>query len=292
MMRQGVCLIVVLSCLAIGSAQQTRGDGGRVEAVKRYWEWSSYFGVDGLEFPLVKYQPGKSFPALIFFDQIPTRNPEGWYGPAYWGFCSAEIGICHAYGGFGDGTVDQVHGTKIRKGETEEQALRRFRQTEFADDEDGPPAPPTVPIPQTPPAPSTTGSRAIDLTGITSPSPNGDQFDIRTRRGQITLPKLELPAAVRRKVSNAKAERAAREALYTPNGGCVVTVPYADERAAAIPMLVECRSGIEVTYARKGPGGDWHFSQGGLVEDKVIIDRLAPRIRSNASLVLKEAQGR
>ncbi len=291
MMTKSVFLIAVLTSLAMTSGQEAGEDQARFEAVKQYWEWSSYFGVDGLEFPLLEYQPAKSLQALIFFDQIPTRNPEGWYGTAYWGFCSAEIGICHAYGGFGDGTIDQVHGTKIRKGETEEQALRRFRQTEFADDEDGPPAPPTVLIPQTPPAPTTPGRRAIDLTG-TSPAPNGDQFDIRTRRGQITLPKLELPSAVRRKVSNVKMERAAREALYRPNSGCVVTVPYADERAFAIPVLVECRSGTEVTYAQKGPGGDWYFSHGGLVKDKAVIDRLVPRIRSNASLVLREERGR
>ena len=61
MIRQGVCLIVVLSCLAIGSAQQTGGDEARFEAVKQYWEWSPYFGVDGLEFPLLQYQPGNRF---------------------------------------------------------------------------------------------------------------------------------------------------------------------------------------------------------------------------------------
>jgi hypothetical protein len=245
--------------------------------------------VDGLKFPLVKYQPGKSFQALIFFDEIPREGVGSmtWYSKAHWGFCSSEIGICHAYGAFGDGTVDQSSGTKMKKGETEA-SYRRFRQSDFSSDEDGPPITTLVP-PQESQARPTTGVPVIDLSRT---APQIDHYNIHTRRGWITLPKLDLPIAVRRKMSNAKAERAVREALYTPNGGCVVTVPYADERAFAIPVLVECRSGSEVTYARKGSGDEWYFSHGGLVEDKATINRLAPRIRSNASLVLREGRGR
>jgi hypothetical protein len=116
-----------------------------------------------------------------------------------------------------------------------------------------------------------------------------DAADIQTLHGRILLPKLDLPIAVRRKISNTMAERATREQLYNPAGGrCTITVPYANERAAAIPILVECPGGTEVTYAQKGALGDYYFSHGGLVEDKRTINRLAPRIRNNASLVLKE----
>jgi hypothetical protein len=289
MIRKSVGLILVLGFLAIGSAQ-TGEDQARFEAVKQYWEWSSYFGVDGLDFPLLKYQPGKSFQALIFFDEIPREGVGSmtWYSKAHWGFCSSEIGICQAYGAFGDGTVDQGSGTKMKKGETEEASYRRFRQSDFSSDEDGPPITTLVP-PQESQTPPTAGVPVIDLSRA---APQIDHYKIHTRRGSITLPRLDLPIAVRRKMSNAKAERAVREALYTPNGGCVVTVPYADERAFAIPMLVECRGKTEVTYAQKGPGGDWYFSHGGLVQDKSIINRLAPRIRSAASLVLREGPGR
>lgn len=292
MTRVGMCLIMVLTSLAIGFAQQAGEDEARFESVKQYWEWSSYFGVDGLDFPLIKYQPGKSFQALIFFDEIPREGvgSMNWYSKAHWGFCSAQIGICQAYGAFGDGTVDQGSATKIKKGETEEIALSRFRKADFSPDQDDPPPPATILVPpQQPVTPPTTRAPVIDLS---RDAPQIDHYNIRTRRRSLALPKLDLPMAVRRKMSNTKAERAVREGLNTASGGCVVTVPYADERAFAIPMLVECRGRAEVTYAQKGPGGDWYFSHGGLVEDKATINRLAPRIRSNASLVLREGRGR
>jgi hypothetical protein len=229
-MMKCVCLMVALSSLAIGSAQQTDDDEARFEAVKQYWEWSSYFGLDGLDFPSLKYQPGMNFQAVIFFDQMPTGNPKGWYSSAYWGFCSTEVGICQAYGGDWEGTVQQARGTKIRQGENLEVALKRFRESGFSSDEDGPPAPPTVLV--SPPVnPSTTrGGLAL-----TQPS-SGDAYDIRTRRGRISLPKLDLPAAVRLRISNADAEQAVKVLYDPPKARCTTIVPFADEHAPYIPI--------------------------------------------------------
>jgi len=279
MIRKSVCLIIVLAYLSIGSAQQSGEDQVRFEAVKQYWEWSSYFGLDGLDFPSLKYQAGRSFQALIFFDQMPAGNPKGWYSSAYWGFCSTEVGICQAYGGNWDGTVDQARGTKIKKGEREEVALKRFRESGFSSDEDGPPAAPTV---LTSPPANTPASRGGVV--LTQPVPV-DPYDIRTRRGQIILPKLDLPAAVRQKISNADAQQAV-QATYDPQKArCTTIVPFADERAPYIPILNDCQDGPSILQIRKENG--WSFTAGGFFQDKAILNRLAPRIRSNASLVLK-----
>lgn len=72
-----------LVLLVIGSQVAYAED--RFTAVKHYWEWSAYWGFEGLDFPLAQYRAMTSFKALTFSAD---------YGGLYWGFCSKSLGVC------------------------------------------------------------------------------------------------------------------------------------------------------------------------------------------------------
>jgi hypothetical protein len=284
--RIGVARLVFVISLSIASVipAQTSSDAKRFDAISNYWEWSSYFGINGLDFPATQYRNGLSFSALVFYDDFPVDRSGGGYSKAYWGFCSAEIGTCQSYAASSDGAVDFAHGIRIQRGETEELALARFRSWEFAE---GPIRSPTVSKAQ----PSSEGAGKLPTIdpGIGGRPVQPDQFTIRTLRRKITLPAIGIPSAVKRKVSNSKAESEVRKFLFKPNSrsGCTIVVPYADDRVAKLPVLVECPKNSSITIVSKR-GDEWFFTHGGLVEDKSTIDRLAPHIRASASLTLRE----
>jgi hypothetical protein len=274
---------VLIIAVAVVASAQTGVEAKRFEAIRNYWEWSSYLGVNGLDFPFASFRSGSSFSALVFFDDYPVGPRGQGYSSAYWGFCSSEIALCHAYAADADGAVSYAYGTRIGRRETEELALARFRAQGFEESATPPPA-------RSGPPPSSTGGvgrPAIDPL-IVGAVP-GDPYTIRTLRRRITLPTIGIPSAVKRKVSNLKAESEVKKALYQPNSrsGCTIVVPFADERVARLPVLVDCPKGSSVTIVSKR-GEEWSFTHGGLIENRSIIDRLAPRIRASASLTLQE----
>jgi hypothetical protein len=250
-LKKGISLfLVILTILIVRSqASQTNEDERRFERIKNYWEWSSYFGVDGVDFPAGRYQEGKTFRAVVFFDSLPSA--------VYWGFCSKELGICQAYFGHEDGTIFKATGIRVSENETDESALKRFQDWGFSD--------------------------------RPSPSPHTG-YDIHDLHEIVSLPKLELPEAVIHKTRNTKLEQAVREQLYTPSAPCTITVPFAGEHIFEVPILTECSTRSDINFASRSESGTFSFSHGGYVEGswgKSIVTRLAPRIRANASLVLK-----
>ena len=268
--------------LVVAVSAQANLDLKRFDAISNYWEWSSYFGVDGLDFPLAKYREGSSFSALVFLDDYPLDRTGYGSSEGYWGFCSLEIRVCQAYNADSNGAVKQAHGTKMRSGETEEQALARFRMQGFEQEWAGP-----APVSKTQPSSQGTGGPpTIDpLAGPVSVDP----YTIRTIRRRVTLPTLGIPSAIRSKLSNSKAESEVKRVMYEPNSrsGCTIVVPFADNRVGNLPVLVDCPKGTSVTVMSKHHD-DWFFTHGGVVEGKATIDRLASRIRASASLTLKE----
>lgn len=94
----------------------------RFAAVKRYWEWSSYWGIDGLDFAQAVYRTGRSFRALVFFSE--DTHP----GDPYWGFCSRDLQTCQVYFAWPDNTIFEARSIRMRKTETEENALRRLQR--------------------------------------------------------------------------------------------------------------------------------------------------------------------
>jgi hypothetical protein len=280
-LRRILSLVMVIGWAAIAVAQLSPNDEVRFAAVKHYWEWSSYFGVDGVDFPGARYQPGMSFHALVFvdtdlLDSAASNSGDG--SPAYWGFCSTELGVCQSYVAYADGAVNYANSIKILPRETVETAFTRFEMAEFSN------AASIAPIPS---QPSSQGGGSVAV--LSQPRPP-EVFNVRTIQRTITLPTLGLPVAVRQKLSNSTAERAVKEMLYRPgsNSGCTISVPYADEHLAAIPVLVDCRTKRTINVASRGPEGTWYFSHNGFIEDPSIVSRLAPRIERNASLKLKE----
>ncbi len=178
----------------LSGAQVVSAD--RFAAVKRYWEWSSYWGIDGLDFPLAGYRPGKSFRALIFFSE------EILLGDPYWGFCSRDLGVCQAYSAWPDHSVYDARATRMKPSETEESALKRFRKQEFRSDEEakaialiGPRVPRLLLEP-----PEGQGTKAGPITPDSATSPYENR--VRTVAATITLPDLGVPEVIRRRSAN------------------------------------------------------------------------------------------
>src|SRR5262249_628330 len=105
----------------------------RFDAVKRYWEWSAYWRLEGLDFPLATYKPGLTIKALVFRSAETRTNLS--FQP-YWGFCSITLGIWQAYSAWGNSTVFAAQATRIRPGENEQSALMRFERQEFTSDDE------------------------------------------------------------------------------------------------------------------------------------------------------------
>lgn len=243
----------------------------RFTAVKRYWEWSSYWGIDGLDFPQAVYRPGKSFRALVF------SSEEVRPGDPYWGFCSRKLGVCQAYSAWSDHTVYEARGTRMRKAETEEAALRRFQQQQFLSDQEakdlsGPPGPRLLARP-----PAGTG------TGGGSSAPSRYENLLRTMIQTITLPALGAPEAIQRRSQNPFVEN---QILAQGKGECTVIVPFADVHSPLVPVLSVCPNERGIQFMRKD-GDEWVATAGGWMTGEDILRRFEPLIRKQASLTVR-----
>jgi len=243
----------------------------RFAAVKRYWEWSSYWGIDGLNFPQAVYSPGKSFRALVFFSE--EVRP----GEPYWGFCSQELAVCQAYSAWPDHTVYEARGTRMGKAETEEAGLKRFRQQQFLSHQEGtdlsgPPGPHLL---AGPPGGTTAGGGAS----------TGSSYEnrVRTMVQAITLPALGVPEAIRRRSANRFVEDVIRA---QGKGECTVIVPFADVHSPLVPVLSLCPGERGIQFMRKD-GDEWVATAGGWMTSEDIFRQFEPLIQKHASLTVK-----
>ncbi len=248
----------------------------RNNAVASYWEWSAFWGIDGLDFPLATYKSGKTIRAMVFYsEEVGPDDP-------YWGFCSEEIGVCHVYLAWADNSVYQSIGTRIRKGETAETAFIRFQRQQFLSDETAK---------ELARLGSSRGRLLFDISEeekkrLDSLNPNvvaskvGNR--IQTNITTIRLPVLSLPAAALNKIKNQFVEDLIRG---QGKGPCKVIVPFADKHAPLVPVLTICPGQRGIQFWRK-VDDSWIATAGGWMQQQDILRRFEPRIRKYASLTV------
>lgn len=243
----------------------------RFAAVKRYWEWSAYWGIDGLDFPQATYRPGRSFRALVFS----SDNVQ--LGKAYWGFCSRELSLCQVYSTWPDHTVYQARGTRMRKVETEAVALKRFQEQEFLSDQE---------------AKNISGLQGVHLlagppdgtaNGRDAPTASADENALRTTVQTIKLPALGDPEAIRHRSANRFVDDWIRA---QGKGKCTVIVPYSDVHSPLVPVLSLCPGEHGIQFMRKD-GDEWIATAGGWMTNEDIVRRFEPLIRNHASLTVR-----
>lgn len=93
--RKPWVLLTALVALVGIEARPARGQNipaDRFRSVVRYWEWSSYWRVDGLDFPAASFKPGLTMRALEFAWSWPSDSDT----EPCWGFCSRGLSVCQA----------------------------------------------------------------------------------------------------------------------------------------------------------------------------------------------------
>jgi hypothetical protein len=250
-------------------------------SVERYWEWTAYWDESGLSFPGTRYRAGESVRAIIFVP-APDGNPF-----LKWGFCSNQLGVCHAYVGYDDGTVNGVDHEPVRAGESGNAALARllwdkYGELHLEDDQgpaNGPPSLVIGPMPERRRPPKSSASADLER-----------RYKIKIHAGVFVLPRVRLPEAIRLRTANRLAEDEVRriQARHNLTTGCTIVVPYADQSYLLVPVLFECAGGRSLQLLSKGIDY-WYPTVGGSFGDGPVIAHYGPKIWRNASLILRGA---
>jgi hypothetical protein len=253
----------------------------RYKAVTRYWEWSNYFGPDGLDYPGARYRPGRSFDVLVFF----VENFS--FGGPYWGFCSRDLQVCQSYFAEPDHSVFSSSAIRMHANETEAAALARFRQQDFASAQE---AEAEMLYSN---GPRLLGAPPGEI-AIIEPSASSDESPepLQTSVQRILLPKLGIPGAVRNRQKNDFIESAIQaHANIHGVSSCTTTVPYADEHAFAVPVLIDCPDERGIQFWIKHEN-EWNPTAGGWMPQPEVYRQFAPRIRRHASYIRRGEQSR
>jgi hypothetical protein len=277
--KPAVVFLFLTGCLPIlpwlGGSRALRGNSTlheeRFAAVQRYWEWSAYWRPDGLDFPQSVYRPNQSFRALVFLSEeryLGFRKP-------YWGFCSQELGVCQAYSAWPDQTVEDSRGIRIRRGETDEAALNRFRLQGFTSDRE------MRSLDRVSSPRLLAGTETTSL-GASQGKEDSTEDRLITTIQVITLPRLRAPEAIRDRKVNKFVENLIRSQV---GGDCTVIVPFADLHSPLVPVLSVCAESRGIQFMRKD-GDEWVASVGGWVSSGEVLNHFEPLVKRHASLVV------
>lgn len=253
---------VVFSLLSCESCvgQPQSSSSIRFQNVRRFWEWSQYWGVNGLEFLGADYPKSNLKVRAVTFASkpaFPSVYP-------YWGFCSEQLRVCQAYNAWEDGVVYLGAGIKLAQGESGMDGYTRFLNRRFHGDDSGP------------------------LENLW-PEPGDPSIEIAVTVETLGFQPLREPGSVRLKTRNLRAEQAyflgLKQAGVSPETTCVTTIPFSDEYAPSIPILTECPDFTSIQVFRRS-AMEWVFTVGGSLTHPEGISRLRNRILSNAALKL------
>jgi hypothetical protein len=191
-------LIVTSSCF--GQTAQLRFD-----QLIEHWQWQQYWN-DATELG-PRYQPGRAFQALVFWD---TRQ-----GKTGIGFCSRELGVCQFYP-----TFRSYLGTETLDGEDDVTAFERFRKDSLEEE----------------------SASSVRRSPLLSRPPSDD---FRSEPLNVTLPEFTPPKAIREKQKPPEARVQALKLKFAcsaaaPRCHIHVLIPYFSEEDPYVPVFAEC----------------------------------------------------
>jgi hypothetical protein len=216
----------------VGIRAQPYSPDARQGAVQRYWIWTAYWGMEGPfateasgrpDFPLGEYSPNSTLSALVF-----------------WPKEDHQLGVCQSYFVARGNVVDSAHGIRMRRGESEHDAMRPFRLGHFESSN----APETQERLSVRPKarPKRSSGPEHTMNSVIGPAQGGhrsDGFDFVVKAQTVHPPIPTAPDAIRLRTSSREVERSLRAFLGSaaprPSGPtCVTTVPLADEQTSMI----------------------------------------------------------
>lgn len=242
----------------------------RQKLVFKFWEWTNFWGIDGVEFPEASYTPGKRISGLQFY------SAEVSPGLPCWGFCSSQMGVCQACFVRLDGVVLIGKAIRLYKGESEVRGFNRFRAQQFMNALEARLGRETLDL-----------RMKIDASGqshtskLSQDSRATDQL-IRTWKGPLRFPVLSTPLEVLRRKSNERVQALVKKAGA---GNCEVLVPYADEETPYLPVVSTCPNESGVQFWRK-ENNDWAAAPSDWMTDPRIYQRYKQLAAKYTSLKL------